>query len=56
MPLVRATPPALLALELFLNAAWPERWVLVQGWTCRLGACGAIHLLDEPAWLALMFC
>lgn len=56
MPLVRATPPALLALELFLNAAWPERWMLVRGWTYRFGAYGAIHLLDDPAWLALMFC
>ena len=53
---VRAKPPALRALELFLNAGWPERLVLVQGWTYRVGVYGAIHLLDDPAWLALVFC
>jgi hypothetical protein len=56
MRLVRAKPPALLAIEYFLNAAWPERLILVQGWTYRFGIYGAINLLDDPAWLALMFC
>jgi hypothetical protein len=29
---------------------------LMLGWTYRFGIYGAILLLDDPAWLALMFC
>jgi hypothetical protein len=29
---------------------------LLEGWTYRFGIYGAINLLDDPAWLALMFC
>ena len=56
MLLQRAKPPALMALEMFLASAWPDRLALLQGWTYRFGVYGAIHLLDDPAWLALMFC
>jgi hypothetical protein len=56
MHLQRAKPPPLLALELFLASGWNDRLALLQGWTYRFGAYGAIHLLDDPAWLALMFC
>ncbi len=49
-------PSLILALELFLAADWPERLDLLQGWTYRFGIYGAINLLDDPAWLALMFC
>ena len=52
----RAKPPALLALEILLASAWPDRLALLQGWTYRFGVYGAINLLDDPAWLALMFC
>jgi hypothetical protein len=56
MHLQRAKPPPLLALELFLASGWPVRLELLQGWTYRFGVYGAINLLDDPAWLALMFC
>jgi hypothetical protein len=56
MQLQCAKPPALLALELFIASGWGDRMALLQGWTYRFGAYGAIHLLDDPAWLALMFC
>lgn len=56
MPLRRAQPPALLALEFFMGAAWPVRLELLQGWAYRFGVFGAMNLLDDPAWLALVFC
>jgi hypothetical protein len=56
MPLQRAKPPAMLAIEWFLASGWGDRLVLLQGWSYRLGVYGAINLLDDPAWLALIFC
>jgi hypothetical protein len=56
MHLQRAKTPPLLALELFFVSGWSDRLALLQGWTYRFGAYGALHLLDDPAWLALMFC
>ena len=56
MQLQRAKPPLVLALELFIASDWSERLELLQGWTYRFGIYGAINLLDDPAWLALMFC
>lgn len=56
MQLQRAKSPLVLALELFIASGWSDRLALLQGWTYRFGAYGAIHLLDDPAWLALMFC
>ena len=56
MHLQRVKPPPLLALELFLTSGWTVRLELLQGWTYRFGVYGAINLLDDPAWLALMFC
>jgi hypothetical protein len=56
MLLQRAKLPAMLAIELFLDAGWGNRLVLLQGWSYRFGVYGAINLLDDPAWLALMFC
>jgi hypothetical protein len=56
MPLQSIKPAALMAFELFLAAGWGDRLVLLQGWSYRVGVYGAIHLLDDPAWLALLFC
>ncbi len=28
----------------------------LQGWVFRAAEWAALHLLDDPAWLALMFC
>ena len=56
MPLARPKPPPILALELFFASDWPPRMLLLQGWSYRFGIYGAINLLDDPAWLALMFC
>ena len=56
MQLQRAKSPLVLALELFIASGWSDRLALLQGWTYRFGAYGALHLLDGPAWLALMFC
>lgn len=49
-------PPPLLALDLFIASGWNDRLALLQCWCYRFSAYGAIHLLDDPAWLALMFC
>jgi hypothetical protein len=56
MPLQRAKPPPLRALELFFASGWSDRVVLLQGWSYRFGVYGALNLLDDPAWLALIFC
>ena len=56
MQLARPKPPPVLALEFFLACDWSARIALLQGWTYRVGIFGAINLLDDPAWLALMFC
>jgi len=33
-----------------------ERWVQAQSWCYRIGAYVLINFVDDPAWLALMFC
>lgn len=35
---------------------WSQRMDVLQLWGYRVGIYAAINLLDEPAWLALMFC
>jgi hypothetical protein len=35
---------------------WPERVALFKLWGYRAGVYTVINLLDDPAWLALMFC
>ena len=38
----------------WLELEWlPERWAT---WSFRVGAYLLINLLDDPAWLAFMFC
>lgn len=39
-----------------LELDWPERMAQMRLWCNRVGIYAAINLLDEPAWLALMFC
>jgi len=39
-----------------LELGWPERVARLRLWGYQGGVYAAIHLLDEPAWLALMFC
>ncbi len=53
---VRPQPPALLALRQFQHAPWPERRELLHGWVYRFGIHAALNFIDEPAWLALIFC
>ncbi len=52
----RAQPPVLLALRQFQCAPWPERRELLHAWVYRFGIYAALHFIDEPAWLALVFC
>ena len=52
----RAQPPVLLALRQFRYAPWPERRELLHAWVYRFGIYAALHFIDEPAWLALVFC
>ncbi len=46
----------LLALRQFQCAPWPERRELLHAWVYRFGIYAALHFIDEPAWLALVFC
>jgi hypothetical protein len=34
----------------------PEFIALARYWACRLGGFIVLNVLDDPAWLALMFC
>jgi len=34
----------------------PERWIRIQVVLYRVGAYLLINFIDDPAWLALMFC
>ncbi len=52
----RAHPPVLLALRQFRYAPWPERRELLHAWVYRFGIYAALNIIDEPAWLALIFC
>ena len=52
----RAQPPVLLALRQFRYAPWPERRDLLHAWVYRFGSYAALNIIDEPAWLALIFC
>ncbi|CAN5550152.1 hypothetical protein BH11PSE7_BH11PSE7_30240 [soil metagenome] len=33
-----------------------DRYQAVQAWFYRLGGFVVLNVLDDPAWLALMFC
>lgn len=39
-----------------LELPWPERVEVLRLWMYRVGIYGVMNLLDDPAWLALMFC
>ena len=52
----RAQPPVLLALRQFQCAPWPVRRELLHAWVYRFGIYAGLHFIDEPAWLALIFC
>lgn len=52
----RAQPPVLLALRQFRYAPWSERRELLHAWVYRFGIYAALNIIDEPAWLALIFC
>ena len=52
----RAQPPVLLALRQFRYAPWPERRELLHAWVYRFGIYAALNIIDEPVWLALIFC
>ena len=34
----------------------PDWIIAAQYWTYRVGGFVTLYVLDEPAWLALMFC
>lgn len=52
----RAQSPLLLALRQLKYAPWPERRELLHAWVYRFGIYAALNFIDEPAWLALIFC
>jgi hypothetical protein len=35
---------------------WPELKVQAELWIYRIGGYLLINVIDDPAWLALMFC
>jgi len=39
-----------------LTMSWSERKAWVHFGMYRFGMFGALHFLDDPAWLALAFC
>lgn len=49
-------PPVLLAMHHFKHARWSERRELLHGWFYRFGVYASLNVIDEPAWLALIFC
>jgi len=42
--------------SIWFDLGWPERWTQLKLWGYRVGVYTAIAVLDDPAWLALMFC
>ena len=42
--------------SILFEPSWPERIARIKLWGYRVGVYAAITLLDDPAWLALMFC
>ena len=42
--------------QAFAHASWAGRLDMLQAWVYRFGIYAALNFLDEPAWLALMFC
>ena len=49
-------PTVLLALRHFQHAPWAERRELLNAWFYRFGSYASLNFIDEPAWLALIFC
>jgi hypothetical protein len=49
-------PPAARAARTLGAVTTLELLELAHYWTYRLGGFVVLHLLDDPAWLALMFC
>lgn len=43
-------------LTLFDPLLGPGQRLQLQAWTYQVGAYVVFNLLDDPAWLALMFC
>ncbi len=35
---------------------WADLTLTFELWTYRVGGFEVLHVLDDPAWLALMFC
>jgi hypothetical protein len=54
MPLTLFSPQA--RANYLLALPWPERMLVFRLWGYRVGVYAVINLLDDPAWLALMFC
>jgi hypothetical protein len=38
------------------DATWPERLAVLQAWAYRVGVYAVINLVEDPAWMALIFC
>ena len=43
-------------LPLWLAMSWAQRRAWMHFGMYRMGIFGALHFLDDPAWLALAFC
>jgi len=54
MPLTLPSPRA--QLDYWRSLPWPQRMELLRLWGHRVGMYTVLNLLDDPAWLALMFC
>lgn len=40
----------------FMSLISPEVWQLGELWFYRVGGFVLLNVIDDPAWLALMFC
>jgi hypothetical protein len=54
MPSISFSPSA--NVRYWSTLPWSERLTVIKLWGHRIGLYTAINLLDDPAWLALMFC
>lgn len=49
-------PSTRVQMDYWLSLPWPQRLALLRLWGHRVGMFTVLNLLDDPAWLALMFC
>jgi len=54
--MVKAKYPLLLCEPSAKRKPSASAWYLFQPWVYRIGGLVVLNVLDDPAWLTLMFC